>query len=204
MKRFPVSFRLLGSFQPVMGGLGSAVNADLVHEFLVGGDSGFQFFQLFSGGVLPGNGGFQSCVHFFGAGKTMLGKEIHGLCHLFEVKGFCPTLITDTFSLGSLGGYIYKPLRAVRVRGDLGGFCPLYALSKLRLVFLSVLHLCGCSMGVLLENSKDSGLVEVRPQLPGGDGLCSVRREIGQPPPALLNGNPIVLHESSGEILKGF
>ena len=39
------------------------------------------------------------------------------------------------------------------------------------------------ALGVLLENSKDSGLVEVRPQLPGGDGLCSVRREIGQPPP---------------------
>ena len=52
MKRFPVSFRLLGGFQPVMGGLGSAVNADLVHEFLVGGDSGFQFFQLFPSGVL--------------------------------------------------------------------------------------------------------------------------------------------------------
>lgn len=130
----------------------------------------------------------------------MLGKKIHGLCHLFEVKGFRPTLIADTLSLGSLGGYIHKPLRAVRIGSDLGGFC----LSKLQLVFLSVLRLCGCSMGVLLENSKDSGLVKVRPQLPGGDGLCSVRREIGQPPPALLNGNPIVLHESSGEILKGF
>lgn len=146
----------------------------------------------------------KSCVHFFGASKTMLGKKIHSLCYLFEVKGFRPTLIADTLSLGSLGGYIHKLLRAVRIGGDLGGFCPLYALSKLRLVFLSVLRLCGCSMGVLLENSKDSGLVKVRPQLPGGDGLCSVRREIGQPPPALLNENPIVLHESSGEILKGF
>ena len=204
MKRFPVSFRLLGGFQPVMGGLGSAVNADLVHEFLVGGDSGFQFFQLFPSGVLPGNSGFKGCVHIFGAGKTMLGKKIHGLCHLFEIKGFRPTLVADAFSLGSFGGYIHKPLRAVGVRGDLGGFCPLYALRKLRLVFLPVLRLCGCSVGVLLENSKDSGLVKVRPQLPGGDGLCSVRREIGQPPPALLNGNPIVLHESSGEILKGF
>ena len=146
----------------------------------------------------------KSCVHFFGAGKTMLGKKIHSLCYLFEVKGFRPTLVADAFSLGSFGGYIHKPLRAVGVRGDLGGFCPLYAFSKLRLVFLSVLRLCGCSMGVLLENCKDSGLVKVRPQLPSGDGLCSVRREIGQPPPALLNGNPIVLHESSGEILKGF
>ena len=72
----------------------------------------------------------KSCVHFFGAGKTMLGKKIHSLCYLFEVKGFRPTLIADTLSLGSLGGYIHKPLRAVRIGGDLGGFCPLYALSK--------------------------------------------------------------------------
>ena len=48
---------------------------------------------------------------------------------------------------------------------------------------------CG-SGGVLLQNGKDSGAVKVVAQLPGGNGLCPVRREVGKPPPALLDGTP--------------
>ena len=127
----------------------------------------------------------------------MLGKEIHGLCHLFEVKGFRPTLITFALALGQLLLNIHKPLRAVRVRGDLGGFCPLYAPGNLRVIFCPL----NGSGGVLLENSKGSGFVKVRPQLSGGDGLRSVRREITEPPPALLNGHALPQQES-GKLVK--
>ena len=49
--------------------------------------------------------------------------------------------------------------------------------------------LFGGSVGVLLQKGKDGGTVKIIPQLPGGNGLGSVRREIGQPPPALLDGD---------------
>ena len=42
-------------------------------------------------------------------------------------------------------------------------------------------------MGVLREQGKDSSLVKIVPQLPGCDRLCPVRREVGKPPPALLD-----------------
>ena len=122
----------------------------------------------------------------------MLGKEIHGLCHLFEVKGFRPTLITFALALGQLLLNIHKPLRAVRIGGDLGGFFLPYAPGNLRVIFCSL----NGSDGVLLENGKDSGFVKVRPQLPGGDGLRPVRREVTEPPPALLNGHARPQHES--------
>ena len=51
--------------------------------------------------------------------------------------------------------------------------------------------LFGGSVGVLLQNGKYSGTVKIVPQLPGGNGLGSVRREIGQPPPALLDGHSL-------------
>ena len=38
------------------------------------------------------------------------------------------------------------------------------------------------------EQGKDSSLVKIVPQLPGCDRLCPVRREVGKPPPALLDG----------------
>ena len=46
-------------------------------------------------------------------------------------------------------------------------------------------------MGVLCEQGKDSSLVKIVPQLPGCDRLCPVRREVGKPPPALLDGHAL-------------
>ena len=46
-------------------------------------------------------------------------------------------------------------------------------------------------MGVLREQGKDSSLVKIVPQLPGCDRLCPVRREVGKPPPALLDGHTL-------------
>ena len=44
-------------------------------------------------------------------------------------------------------------------------------------------------LGVLLQNGKDGGAVKVAAQLPGGDRLRPVWREVGQRPPALLDGH---------------
>ena len=49
---------------------------------------------------------------------------------------------------------------------------------------------CG-SGGVLLQNGKDSGAVKVVAQFPGGNGLRPVRREVGKPPPALLDSHAL-------------
>ncbi|SCI82591.1 Uncharacterised protein [uncultured Clostridium sp.] len=46
-------------------------------------------------------------------------------------------------------------------------------------------------MGVLREQGKDSSLVKIVPQLSGCDRLCPVRREVGKPPPALLDGHTL-------------
>ena len=46
-------------------------------------------------------------------------------------------------------------------------------------------------MGVLRKQDKDSSLVKIVPQLPGCDRLCPVRREVGKPPPALLDGHTL-------------
>ena len=49
---------------------------------------------------------------------------------------------------------------------------------KLCLLYTSCGLFCG-SGGVLLQNGKDSGAVKVVAQLPGGNGLRPVRREVG-------------------------
>ena len=67
-----------------------------------------------------------------------------------------------------------------------------YPPGNLRVIFCPL----NGSGGVLLENSKDSGFVKVRPQLPGCDGLRSVRREVAEPPSALLNGHALPQQES--------
>ena len=51
--------------------------------------------------------------------------------------------------------------------------------------------LFGGSVGVLRKQGKDSSLVKIFPQLPGCDRLCPVRREVGKPPPALLDGHTL-------------
>ena len=47
--------------------------------------------------------------------------------------------------------------------------------------------LFGGSVGVLRKQGKDSSLVKIVPQLTGCDRLRPVRREVGKPPPALLD-----------------
>ena len=59
---------------------------------------------------------------------------------------------------------------------------------------------CG-SGGVLLQNGKDSGAVKVVTQLPGGNGLCPVRRKVGKPPPALLDGHALP-QQQRGKVLE--
>ena len=59
---------------------------------------------------------------------------------------------------------------------------------------------CG-SGGVLLQNGKDSGAVKIVAQLAGGNGLRPVRRKVGQPPPALLDGHTL-LQQQRGKLVK--
>ena len=68
----PVLLRLLRLFQPLIDGLGLSVNGGLPHEFLVGGNLAFQFFQLLPGGVLPRNGGGKGGFHFFGLDNVVI------------------------------------------------------------------------------------------------------------------------------------
>lgn len=187
----PVLLRLLRLFQPLIDGLGLSVNGGLPHEFLVGGNLAFQFFQLLPGGVLPGNGGGKGGFHFFGVGKSMLIQISQGLCHLFKVKDGRPFLIALSFALGQLLLNVYKPLWAVGVRCHFRRFLPLWTLENSGRVFLSALFLLGGSGGVFSKKGKGGGLVKIRPQLPGGDGLRPVRREVAVSAPALLNGHAL-------------
>ncbi len=56
-------------------------------------------------------------------------------------------------------------------------------------------------LGVLLQNGKDGGAVKVAAQLPGGDRLRPVWREVGQPPPALLDGHTLP-QQQRGKLVK--
>ena len=112
-----------------------------------------------------------------------------------------PAFIAPAFALGSLGGYVNKPLHAVLFRGGLWGFCGLYAGFLLPGVFGYGCGLFCGSGGVLLQNGKDSGAVKIVAQLAGGNGLCPVRREVTKPPPALLDGHALP-QQQRGKILE--
>ena len=86
-------------------------------------------------------------------------------------------------------------------RGGLWGFCRLYAGFPMPGVFGYGCGLFGGSGGVLLQNGKDGGAVKVVAQLSGGNGLRPVRREVGQPPPALLDGHALP-QQQRGKILE--
>ncbi|SER26115.1 hypothetical protein SAMN04487884_103207 [Butyrivibrio fibrisolvens] len=81
------------------------------------------------------------------------------------------------------------------------GFCGLYAAFLLPGVFRYGCGLFYGSGSILLQNGKDGGAVKIVAQLPGGDGLCPVRREIGQPPPALLDGHTLP-QQQRGKLVK--
>ncbi len=102
-----------------------------------------------------------------------------------------PAFIAPAFALGHFLLNVHKPLHSVLFRGGYLGS------GNLQAVFYGAWGIggsgwrFGCSGGVLLQNGKDSGAVKIVAQLPGGNGLCPVRREVGKPPPALLDGHAL-------------
>ena len=51
------------------------------------------------------------------------------------------------------------------------------------------------------KNGKDGGAVKIVAQLPGGNGLRPVRREVTKPPPALLDGHTLP-QQQRGKVLE--
>ena len=51
------------------------------------------------------------------------------------------------------------------------------------------------------KKRKNGGAVKIVAQLPGGNGLCPVRREVGKPPPALLDGHALP-QQQRGKLVK--
>ena len=109
--------------------------------------------------------------------------------------------IAPAFALGQLLFNVNKTLHTVLFRGGLRGFCGLYAGFPMPVVFGYGCGLFCGSGGVLLQNSKDSVAVKVVAQLSGSNGLRPVRRKVGQPPPALLNGHALP-QQQRGKVLE--
>ena len=120
-----------------------------------------------------------------------------------------PMLVAFAFALGFLLLNIHKPLH---IRGGSGGsVCPQLVLDRQGFSLF-----CGSGgmglrlgdgtnryapLGVLFQNGKDSDAVKIVAQLPGGNGLCPVRRKVGQPPPALLDGHALP-QQQRGKVLE--
>ena len=51
------------------------------------------------------------------------------------------------------------------------------------------------------KTAKTAARSKIVAQLPGGNGLCPVRREVGKPPPALLDGHTL-LQQQRGKLVK--
>ena len=175
----------------VNGGAGAAVIVDnLSQTFLVGNAllNAPQTFPCF-GKSFPA--ALHGCVQLVKVKQFVLHEEVVGSRHLFEVVQGSPTVIAHALALSSLGFPVNHALQGVVCRG---GFCGFF-LSQAFLLGVGVFGygcgLFGGSVGVLREQGKDSSLVKIVPQLPGCDRLCPVRREVGKPPPALLDGHAL-------------
>ena len=175
----------------VNGGAGAAVIVDnLSQTFLVGNAllNAPQTFPCF-GKSFPA--ALHGCVQLVKVKQFVLHEEVVGSRHLFEVVQGSPTVIAHALALSSLGFPVNHALQGVVCRG---GFCGFF-LSQAFLLGVGVFGygcgLFGGSVGVLREQGKDSSLVKIVPQLPGCDRLCPVRREVGKPPPALLDGHTL-------------
>ena len=188
-------------FQPVAGGLGLGVGKYLPLQLLFPLQLRFQCFQLAAGlahFLIGGiNGGFQ----LLRGSEAVFLIHIQRRGHLFEVVHGRPAFITPAFALGHFLLNVHKPLHTVLFRGGLRGFCGLYAGFPTPGVFEYGRGLFCGSGGVLLQNGKDSGAVKVVTQLPGGNGLCPVRRKVGKPPPALLDGHALP-QQQRGKVLE--
>ena len=123
-------------------------------------------------------------VQFSGEEKSRTADRRNGSCHCFRLC-LPPSGHSRPRPLGS---------RTMRVKvlpgGELWWFFPGEAFNRGR-VFEYGFALFGGSVGVLRKQDKDSSLVKIVPQLPGCDRLCPVRREVGKPPPALLDGHTL-------------
>ena len=181
----------------VNGGAGAAVIVDnLSQTFLVGNAllNAPQTFPCF-GKSFPA--ALHGCVQLVKVKQFVLHEEVVGSRHLFEVVQGSPTVIAHALALSSLGFPVNHALQGVVCRG---GFCGFF-LSQAFLLGVGVFGygcgLFGGSVGVLREQGKDSSLVKIVPQLPGCDRLCPVRREVGKPPPALLDGHTLPQQKGS-------
>ena len=154
-------------------------------------DSRFNRLQLGGAAVKVRIGRHKGCVQFL-RGKAVLLHSGNGSRHLFEIVDSRPTVIADALfpRLALLPGQpcaerCCLPGWFLQLFSPCNGFLTAAGYSGM------ALGLFGGSVGVLREQGKDSRLVKIVPQLPGCDRLCPVRREVGKPPPALLDGHAL-------------
>ena len=156
----------------VAGELGLGVGQHQPLQLLFPLQLGFQRFQFVAGLPHFRIGGVYGRFKLLRGSKAVFLIHIQRLCRLFQIVYLCPMLVAFALALGSLGGYVHKPLHT-------GLLCIGYLGSGgLQTVFYSARG-CGrfgCSGGVLLQNGKNSGAVKIIAQLPGGDGFRPVRR----------------------------
>ena len=174
----------------VNGGAGAAVIVDnLSQTFLVGNAllNAPQTFPCF-GKSFPA--ALHGCVQLVKVKQFVLHEEVVGSRHLFEVVQGSPTVIAHALALSSLGFPVNHALQGVLSAGAVLADFFLsqafrYGCRGIRVWLWSVRRLCGRSAS---SRARTAALVKIVPQLPGCDRLCPVRREVGQPPPALLDG----------------
>lgn len=112
-----------------------------------------------------------------------------------------PTVIADTFSLGSLRRTVNHSLN-VACRGDFLRFSSLCAVCFSGMVFGYGCGLFGGSVGVLLQKGKNGGTIKIISQFSGSNGFRPVRGKVGQPPSALFDDHTLP-QKQSGKLVKG-
>ena len=200
LMRLPVCVAGFGGFlrfHPVAGGLGLGVDQHLPLQLLFPLQLGFQRFQFAASLPHFRIGGVYGRFQLLRGSKSVFLIHIQCLCRLFQIVYLCPMLVAFSLALGSLGGYVHKPLHTVLFGGGYLGS------GGLQTVFYGARDggRFGCSGGVLFQKRKNGGAVKIVAQLPGGNGLCPVRREVGKPPPALLDGHALP-QQQRGKLVK--
>ena len=185
----PVGGAGLGRFlcgEALPDGLGVPVDDDLPPQLLFFFQGQFDGLQLGGAFKHSGIGGGHSGVQFLRRGKAILCVDVEGVCHLFQIEHRCPTFVADALALSFFSLNVHHSLNTL-------------GLAKL-LPDAGLGSQAGTG-GVALQSGTDGGAVEVIPQLPGGNGLGPVGGEVGQPAPALLDGDA-PLQQPLGKILE--
>ena len=177
-------------FQPVPDRAGLGIGKHLPLQLLFPVQRLFHLLQPRKAFLHGGIGGRTGCVQFI-RGKAVLLHSGNGSRHLFEIVDSRPTVIADTFSLGSLRRTVNHSLN-VACRGDFLRFSSLCAVCFSGMVFGYGYGLFGGSVGVLLQKSKNSSTVKIISQFSGGNGFRSVRGKVGQSPSALFDGHALL------------